>query len=108
MKKFKVEVTTSNTYEVEIDENALNEEWMQEFRETFYSFNSLEEHAQQIAEQRVRKAERTDSFLEGYGKVRVKDYYGFDSKKWDSPVDGITINVIDEEEITETEVKEIL
>ncbi|MFS0855224.1 hypothetical protein [Paenibacillus taichungensis] len=106
MKKFKVEVTTTNTYEIEIDENVLNEERLQDFRDTFYSFHSLKEHAVYLAEQRVRKAERTDSFLEGYGKVRIKDY-GFDSKNWDSPVDGITINVIDEDEITETEVTEI-
>lgn len=106
MKKFKVEVTTTNTYEIEIDENVLNEEWMQEFRKTFYSFNSLEEHAQQIAEQRVRNAQRTDTFLEGYGKVRIKDY-GFDSKSWDNPVEGITVTVIDEGEITETEVEVI-
>lgn len=106
MKKFKVEVTTTNTYEIELDENVINEEWMQEFRETFYSFNTLEEHAQQIAEQRVRNAERTDTFLEGYGRVRIKDY-GFDSKSWDNPVEGITVTVIDEGEITETEVVEI-
>jgi len=106
MKKFKVEVTTTNTYEIELDENVINEEWMREFRDTFYSFNSLEEHAQQIAEQRARNVQRTDTFLEGYGKVRIKDY-GFDSKEWENPVDGITVTVIDEGEITETEVEEI-
>ncbi|MFL1672614.1 hypothetical protein [Paenibacillus dendritiformis] len=102
MKKFKVEVITTNIYEIELDENVFNKEWVTNFKEDFYDIDTLEEHALNLAIQRSKQVCRNDSFIEGYGTVRVKPG-GFDSKEWESVVDGIVIKVISEEENIEAE-----
>jgi len=64
MKKFKCEVITTNTYEIELDDNILNEEWMKDFSKYFFDVNNLEEVAEHLAWSRsVHK----DSFIEGFG-----------------------------------------
>ncbi|WDA37827.1 hypothetical protein [Sphingobium sp. YC-XJ3] len=69
MAKFKVIVEQEVT--VELDETKFDEAFMQEFRESFFSFDSLDEHAEHIAQLVARGLvelgwERAD-FIEGYG-----------------------------------------
>ncbi|KAA9007300.1 hypothetical protein F4V43_02095 [Paenibacillus spiritus] len=106
MRKFKCEVVTTNTYIVEIDENIINEEWMENFSEYFFDCKTVEAHAENLAIQRSRLVSRDDTFIEGYGKVRVK-VDGFDTKDYEKVEDGITIKVIEEDEEIEAEVREI-
>ncbi|WP_144482078.1 hypothetical protein [Bacillus pumilus] len=58
------DVERQDRYTIEFDENVLNEEWMQNFRETFYDFTTLTEHAEHIAQFRARNGTQ---FIEGYG-----------------------------------------
>jgi len=46
MKRFKTTVTRTEEYIIELDENVLNEQWMDDFRHVFFDFYSLEEHAE--------------------------------------------------------------
>lgn len=64
MRKFECRVIREEEYEVEFNEEVCNEEWMEEFRKSFYSFHTLEEHAEHIAQFRARFGKR---FIEGYG-----------------------------------------
>ena len=54
MKKFKCTVTRTDEYEIEIDENIINEEWMEHFRSYMYDFDSLSEHAEHLAQFQAR------------------------------------------------------
>jgi len=77
MSKRIVEVTFN--VEVEMDDSKFTPEFMEEFRETFFRFETLDEHAEHLAWLAVR--ERLDeNFTEGYGplndmgiKVTVRD-----------------------------------
>lgn len=64
MRSFKCEVERTDTYVVEFDEEVINEEWMANFRESMYSFYTLDEHAEHIAQYRARFGR---DFIEGYG-----------------------------------------
>ena len=64
MEKFECRVERVDKFIVEFDEEICNEEWMAAFREVFYNFHSLEEHAEHIAQFRARFGQR---FIEGYG-----------------------------------------
>lgn len=107
MRRFECEVVTTNTYIVEIDENVINEDWMENFSEYFFDCETFEGHAENLSIQRSRTVSRSDTFLEGYGKVRIKSG-GFDSKEWEKVAEGITIKVVDEDEDIVATVKEII
>jgi hypothetical protein len=68
MAAFRVLVT--HEVEVELDESKFDEAFMREFRAGFYSFYSLEDHAEHIAQLQAREVidiAHTDEFIEGYG-----------------------------------------
>ncbi|WP_144522990.1 hypothetical protein [Bacillus pumilus] len=58
------DVERQDQYIIEFDETVLNEEWMQSFKEVYYNFNTLSEHAEHIAQFRARNGTQ---FIEGYG-----------------------------------------
>lgn len=67
-KKFTVEV--QQIVEVELDETKFDEGFMQEFRDSFYNFDTLAEHAEHIAQLQARglaDLEFGSQFVEGYG-----------------------------------------
>lgn len=64
MKKFECRVECVDKFTVEFDEEVCNEEWMAAFRESFYDFHTLKEHAAHIAQFRARFG---GGFIEGYG-----------------------------------------
>jgi hypothetical protein len=59
-------VTTTNEYIIEIDENVINEKWMQDYREDFTNLKTLKDHAANIA---WNRAHYGHDFYEGYGYV---------------------------------------
>lgn len=69
MKKFVVEVR--HIVEVELDEAKFDDAFMEEFRESFYQFSTLADHAEHIAQLQARGIYDLDfietQFVEGYG-----------------------------------------
>ena len=57
------------TIDVEVDETKFTDEFMQEFRETFYQFNGLDDHIEHRAQLHARGIYDDDSFIEGYGQA---------------------------------------
>ena len=107
MKKFQCTVTRTDEYIIEIDENVINNEWMQEFRKAFYDFTTLEEHAQHLAQLRARFGE---GFSEGYGNVKINGripWYAINDSIRELDEDAINIIVLSEDENGEIEVEEI-
>lgn len=68
MKTFTVEVT--QTVIVTLDETKFDDAFMADFQASFFSFDSLEEHAEHLAQLHARgivDIEDGDEFVEGYG-----------------------------------------
>jgi hypothetical protein len=103
MKKFICEVVRTDKYIIEIDETKVDEKWLANYREYFYDYHTLEQHAEHLAQHRARFAE---SFIEGYGIPLV------DGKKpWnaeDNQVEsGINIKIVSEDDDCDLWVSEI-
>lgn len=68
-RKFRVEVT--QLVEVELDASKFDADFMQEFRSSFFSFDTIEGHAEHIAQLQARGvidvSGRSSEFIEGYG-----------------------------------------
>ncbi len=109
MAKFKCTVTRVDEYEIDIDENKINEEWMEHFRSYMYhSFTEYKDHAEHLAQLRARFGE---SFYEGYGYVSVNGHRPLavmlselNEKSYEP---GINIKVIDEDNDIEVECEEL-
>jgi hypothetical protein len=104
MKKFECTVTREDKFIIEFDEDIINEEWMEEFRESFYNFHTLKEHAEHIAQFKARFGEH--DFIEGYGVPLVNGKipcFAHDG----SIEKGINIQIVSEDEECEVEVVEI-
>lgn len=69
---FHVEVT--QVVEVTLDDSKFDEAFMSEFREGFYNFDTIEEHAEHIAQMQARgvidASYQWGGFVEGYGEPR--------------------------------------
>jgi len=64
MIKFKCEVERTDEFTIEFDDSVINDEWLKDFKDTFFDFDTLEEHAEYLAEY---LSERGNEFIEGYG-----------------------------------------
>lgn len=67
-RRFIIEVR--QTVAVELDEAKFDDSFMQEFRESFFNLNTIEEHAEHIAQLQARGVidlEVMPEFVEGYG-----------------------------------------
>lgn len=108
IKKFKCTVTRVDEYEIEFDTEKYTEKKMEEFRESFYNFDSYEEHAEHLAQIQARfSGDNFDPFIEGYGNVKRNFYAGEVCPKDKEFVEGITIVVDSEDKECEVEVEEI-
>ena len=68
MKTFQIEIVQVVT--VKLDETKFDETFMSEFRYSFFQFDSIEEHAEHIAQLQARgiiDVEISGEFIEGYG-----------------------------------------
>ena len=71
MKRFRVEVV--QIIEVDIDEKKFDETFMEEFRQSFYAFDTIEDHVMHLAQIQARGVEEMEfgtTFVEGYGHTR--------------------------------------
>lgn len=109
MKKFKCTVTRVDEYEVEFDENVIDKEWMNDFASFMYEFDTLEEHAEHLAQYEARIG---NSFIEGYGVVkrngRFPYPYDTEEHKDTCKENGINIKVVSEDDDCDVEVEELL
>ncbi|QDX94623.1 hypothetical protein EEL30_21515 [Brevibacillus laterosporus] len=92
MKRFKVTVQREDVYIIELNELLFSEDWMKQFREEFYDFHTLEQHAEHIAQLRARFG---GGRLEGYGVPLIN---GKTQNFYDHPEAGININIVSEDE----------
>jgi hypothetical protein len=106
MKKFKCHVTKTVECDciIEIDENQINEEWMKDFRKSFYGFTELKQHAEHLSSYVTDEMEY--NFMEGYGYVLVDGINPFADKS-SAFEKGINITNINRDEDYEYEVTEI-
>ena len=69
-------VTIEKQIEVEIDKSKFDETFMQEFRDSFYKFNTINEHIEHLAQLAARgyanrwSPHELGEFIEGYGHVK--------------------------------------
>jgi hypothetical protein len=62
------QVIVTQIIEVEVDETKFTEAWMEEWRQSYYSFNTVERHIEHIAQLEARSLLNED-FTEGYGPL---------------------------------------
>jgi len=60
-------VVVTQYIKVKIDENKFDEDFMEEFRESFFDFTSLDDHIKHLAQLYARGIADSGSFIEGYG-----------------------------------------
>jgi hypothetical protein len=105
MRKFKCEVTRTDEYIIEIDENIINKEWLDDFRKHFYGFTGLREHAKYIAQFRARFGEH--DFIEGYGIPLVNGKNPRYDNDESSLEKGINIRILSEDQNCDVDVEEM-
>lgn len=84
----KYNILVVQNVEIELNEEAFTEEFMEEFRDSFYSFWDKEEHAEHIAQLYARGVFGSKrDFVEGYGVISefIKEIQVVDSWEeiWD-------------------------
>jgi len=110
IRKFRCIVTKVDEYEIEIDDEVINEEYMKEFRDNFWDYETLKEHAGHLAEQKSRFGE---GFMEGYGVVRIngRPPYPYNIEEYKGKFSkeelAINIKVVDEDYDIVVDVEEI-
>jgi len=61
-------VRVTQIIEVEIDETKFDDEFLEEFRKSFYPFHTIEGHIGHLAQMYARGLIADGNFIEGYGK----------------------------------------
>lgn len=102
MKRFECSVKRTNKYIIEFDEDIWSEETIAAFREVFFDFYFLEEHAEQVAQMRARFG---NDFIEGYGIPTVNNKLPWHTKEAQNS--GVNIIIKSEDEDICVDVKKI-
>lgn len=67
------QVEVTQLVEVTVDESRFTDEWMESFRKMFYTYNSVDEHLQHLAQLEARgityQPHVSNEFIEGYGNA---------------------------------------
>lgn len=103
MESYECEVQRIDKYVIEFDESICDEKWMEEFREFFYDFYDLSEHAEHIAQFRARFGR---GFIEGYGiplENGKEPYWAYEQQKKQIN-HAINIRVISEDDDVDVDV----
>jgi hypothetical protein len=104
IRKFKCEVTRVDTYEIEIDDAVMTEQWMSDFRKVYYDIDDLAEHAEHIAQMRARFGSYD---FEGYGiPLRNGEVPHLPDSQKNRLNTAININIVNEDNDIEVEVSE--
>lgn len=94
MKKFSTEV--KQFVDVTLDETKFTEEWMAEFRSSFYPLTTVEDHAEHLAQLCARGlVDNYTSFIEGYGPPSE---FGIEFAIVDSEIEVLTVSEVEPEE----------
>lgn len=107
MKKFQVQVTRIDEYEIEIDENIINDEWIKNFESYMWDVDEdwpHEDLAKHIGQMRARFG--SHQFIEGFGYIPAEHEYVLDKEK-ESLAEGFKMKVISEDEEIEIDAREI-
>ena len=64
------EVEIRQTIQVTVDESKFTPEFMQSFRDSFFDFDSIEEHIEHLGRLHAGNFIDVSSFVEGYGYIR--------------------------------------
>lgn len=104
IKRFEVEVVRTDKYIIEIDEDVIDEKWMEEFRGFFYDFHTLEEHAKHIAQYRARFGNFNAGFIEGYGTPLLNGKKSWSKKNEKAHQPAINIQVVSEDNDIEVDI----
>ena len=73
---------------VTIDRAKFSEEFMREFRECFYPFDTIEEHLRHLATLYARGIAYNGGFIEGYGEaeamgIKLEEDTGIEASIWE-------------------------
>ncbi len=63
-------IEVSHFVEVTVDESKFTEEFMQEFSESFFPIDTIDEHREHLAQMYARGVCDDDGFIEGYGPAK--------------------------------------
>jgi hypothetical protein len=67
MERLVARVMVEQLVEVEVDRSKFTEQFMAEFRESFFDFDSIEEHMLHLGQLYARDVVDNGEFIEGYG-----------------------------------------
>lgn len=104
MESYECEVQRFERYVIEFDESVCDEKWMEDFREFFYDFYDLMEHAEHIAQFRARFGAR---FIEGYGiplENGKEPYWTYSEQQKKQINHAINIKIISEDDDIDVDV----
>ena len=82
MAKFEITVHRTDTYEIEVDENIINDEWIKNFESYMWDVDEdcpHEDLAKHIGQMRARFGSR--QFMEGFGLMNVEGDYFTEEEK---------------------------
>lgn len=93
MRKFRVTVTTTKEFEIEIDDEKITEEELDGFESTFYPLDEEDDRIKSMAGDYCRlRAQFGQCFIEGYGHVLEKGKVPLSAKiSNEKPNDAINI-----------------
>lgn len=98
MKKYRITVTLTKEYEVEVDENLYNEEWKKNFERYMWELPDGEILSESIAKALAEQSARlgVNTFLEGFGKCAPDKETAEKRGGRDGYVEGLYISQSDE------------
>ena len=106
MAKFEITVHRTDTYEIEVDENIINDEWIKNFESYMWDVDEdcpHEDLAKHIGQMRARFGSHQ---LEGFGIIPVEGEYLTDKEK-ESLADGFMLKVVSEDDEIKIDAREI-
>lgn len=108
MAKFEITVHRTDTYEIEVDENIINDEWIKNFESYMWDVDEdcpHEDLAKHIGQMRARFG--SHQFMEGFGYIPVENEYA-SAKEEENQAQGFYMKVISEDEEIEIDARDIL
>ena len=106
-KKFEITVYRTDAYEIEVDTDVINDEWIKNFQSYMWDVDEDTPHedlAKHIGQMRARFGKR--QFMEGFGIIPVEGEYLTDKEK-ESISEGFKLKVISEDDEIEIDSREV-
>lgn len=107
MAKFEITVQRTDIYEIEVDENIINDKWIKRFESVMWPVDRdcpHEDLAKDIGEMRARFGSHL--FVEGIGYIPTENEYVLEHEK-ERLAQGFKLKVISEDKDIETDAREI-